>query len=55
MEFLSELPNKALLFIQDTNFVVVMYELIICTLILRRRAHFWWRVLIYRISPVPTM
>lgn len=47
MEFLSELPNKALLFIQDTNFVVVMYELIICTLILRRRAHFWWRVLIF--------
>lgn len=47
MEFLSELPNKVLLFIQDTNFVVIMYELIICTLLLRRRKFFWLRVLVF--------
>ena len=47
MGFLSELPNQVLLFIQDTNFVVLMYELIICTLLLRRRKFFWLRALVF--------
>ena len=47
MEFLMDLPNRSLLFIQDTNFVVAMYELIICTLLLRRRSYFWLRVLVF--------
>lgn len=47
MEQLTEVLNLILRFIQDTNFVIVLYELTICTLILRRRRLFWLRTLVF--------
>lgn len=44
---MEEVLNAFLRFIQDTNFVIVLYELTICSMILRRRRLFFVRLLVF--------
>lgn len=39
--------SAILSFVQDTNFVIAMYEMLICFFIFEKRKHFYWRIAVF--------